>query len=157
VGSGTDTVVNQSNSGTSNSWVLIGANAGTINGAPFSGFANLTGGTGNDRFAFHPGASVSGRVNGNGGSDTLDWLAYRSTVTVNLASKTATGLGRFTSVENLGGERRLDADRHPTRARPGRSPGPIPEWSTVIASHDSLAWSAGWECRSSSSALPEVN
>jgi alpha-L-arabinofuranosidase len=102
-GSGTDTLVNNSNSGTTNSWVLTGSNAGTVNGAPFSGIANLTGGAGNDSFAFQPGADLSGNINGSSGSDTLNWSAYGSAVTVNLASKTATAVGGFSSISSLVG------------------------------------------------------
>jgi alpha-L-arabinofuranosidase len=102
-GSGTDTLVNKSNSGSSNSWLLTGTNAGTVNGAPFTGIANLTGGVGNDRFAFQPGAILTGRINGNGGTDTLDWSAYGSPVTVNLASKTATAIGGYSNIAGLMG------------------------------------------------------
>jgi hypothetical protein len=102
-GGGSDTLVNDSNSGTSNSWVLSGTNAGTINGAPFTGIANLTGGKGNDDFAFQPGAVVKGKINGISGSDTLDWSAYGDAVTVNLASKTATAIGGFSNITHLVG------------------------------------------------------
>ena len=102
-GSGSDTLINKSNSGTTNSWTLTGANAGTVNGAPFTGIANLTGGAGNDRFAFQPGASLSGVINGNGGSDTLDWSAYGRAVTVNLAYRTATALRGFSNIVHLVG------------------------------------------------------
>jgi hypothetical protein len=102
-GSGTDTLVNNSNSGTANTWVFTGADAGTVNGATFSGIANLSGGAGNDNFAFRPGANLSGRINGNGGSDTLNWSAYGSAVTVNVASGTATAIGGFSSITSLVG------------------------------------------------------
>jgi PKD domain len=102
-GSGTDSLVNDSNSGTTNPWVLTGANAGTVNGAPFTGIANLIGGLGNDSFAFRAGAILSGKIKGNGGSDTLDWSAYGSAVTVNLASKAATAVGGFASITYLVG------------------------------------------------------
>jgi hypothetical protein len=102
-GSGTDSLVNNSSSGSTNSWSVTGTNSGTINGAPFTGIANLTGGAGNDSFAFQPGAILSGRINGNGGSDTLDWSAYGSAVTVNLASRTATATGGFSNITHLAG------------------------------------------------------
>jgi hypothetical protein len=102
-GSGTDTLVNKSNSGTTNSWLLTRDNAGTVNGALFTGIANLTGGMGNDYFAFQPGAILSGRIIGNGGSDTLDWSGYGSAVTVNLASRTATAIGGFSEIVHLVG------------------------------------------------------
>ncbi len=102
-GSGTDTLVNQSNSGTTASWVIAGANAGTVNGAPFTGIANVTGGAGNDSFAFEPGAILSGQIKGNGGTNTLNWSAYGNGVTVNLASGTATALHGFSGIAKLVG------------------------------------------------------
>jgi hypothetical protein len=102
-GGGTDTLVNASNSGTSNSWMLKGANAGTVNGAPFMGIANLTGGAGNDSFAFQPGAIQSGQVNGNGGTDTLDYSLFTTAVLVDLTRGSATGVngGAAGSVTNI--------------------------------------------------------
>jgi hypothetical protein len=102
-GGGADSLINKSNAGSTNSWVLTGANAGTINGASFSGITNLTGGLGNDSFAFQSGASVSGRITGGGGTDTLDWSSYGSAVTANLATKTATAVGSFTGITRLVG------------------------------------------------------
>ena len=47
----------------------------------------------NDTFAFLPGGSVSGSLKGGKPTNTLDYSQYGSPVTVNLATKTATGLG----------------------------------------------------------------
>ena len=63
---------------------------------PFSGFANLTGGSGADDFQFAAGAKVTGVVNGEGGSNTLDYSAYTSAVTVNLGNAT-TGLASYSA------------------------------------------------------------
>jgi autotransporter-associated beta strand protein len=76
-----------------NTWSITGSNVGTVGGASFSGFANLTGGTGNDRFTFHPGSSIGGNLSGGLGTNTLDDSQYGSAVTVNLAAKTATAVG----------------------------------------------------------------
>jgi hypothetical protein len=74
--------------GTTNAWALKGSNTGTVNGASFAGFANLVGGSGNDTFTFANKATVSGVIDGRGGSNTLDYSAYTGGVTVNLGSGT---------------------------------------------------------------------
>jgi Ca2+-binding RTX toxin-like protein len=73
-------------------WSVTGPNSGTLGSTSFSGFANLTGGSGNDTFAFQGSALISGNVNGGSGTDTLDLSNSASTATVNMASKTATGI-----------------------------------------------------------------
>jgi alpha-L-arabinofuranosidase len=100
-GSGSDTLVNKSNSGSNNAWVVTGANSGTINGAPFTGIANLTGGSGNDTCSFQAGGSLTGKINGTNGTDTLDWSSYGSAVSVNLATHTATAIGGFSNITRL--------------------------------------------------------
>ena len=54
----------------------------------FSGFANLTGHANTDDFNVLDGGSVTGILDGQGGSDTLDYGAYTSTVLT-----TITGIG----------------------------------------------------------------
>jgi hypothetical protein len=104
----TDTLI--ATDGTSNTWALKGSNAGTVDGVTFSGFSNLTGGSGNDTFTFAAGATVSGVVDGRGGSNTLDYSAYTSAVTVNLgngtvglANSSATGIdhGAANGIANI--------------------------------------------------------
>jgi hypothetical protein len=83
---------------------IIGRNAGTLTsagiGAFFSNFQNLTGGSGGDAFTFADGAGIDGNINDSGGAaNTLDYSAYTTPVTVNLAAGTATGVGG--SVQNF--------------------------------------------------------
>ncbi|WP_196137586.1 hypothetical protein [Aliikangiella sp. G2MR2-5] len=66
-------------------WNLSGANAGDVAGVSFTGFNNLTGGTGNDSFVFGAGGSLSGNLTGGDGTDTIDYSALTS-VSVNLTS-----------------------------------------------------------------------
>jgi Ca2+-binding RTX toxin-like protein len=94
-GGGTDTVVGP-NSASPTAWTLDGSNTGTVGGGGltsaavrFKGIANLTGGTGNDTFAMGTAGTLSGNVTGGGGSDALDYSAYATGVTVNLASTAA--------------------------------------------------------------------
>jgi autotransporter-associated beta strand protein len=96
----TDTLIGQD--GTTNTWALNGINAGTVDGVTFTGFANLTGGSGADVFQFAAATKVTGVVNGAGGSNTLDYTAYTSNVMVNLGSAT-TGLNNSSATAVDGG------------------------------------------------------
>ncbi|MBD1920027.1 CHAT domain-containing protein, partial [Microcoleus sp. FACHB-831] len=72
---------------TNNNWNITGSNAGNVNGTlNFSSFENLTGGTLNDTFTFSAAASISGKIDGATGFDTLDYSAINTPVTVNLAT-----------------------------------------------------------------------
>jgi len=52
---------------------ITGVNSGDADGLiAFSGFANLTGGAGNDTFAFLPGGSFSGNL--DGGAARTGWI-----------------------------------------------------------------------------------
>jgi hypothetical protein len=86
----TDTFI--ATNGTTNTWSLKGSNAGTVDGDTFTGFASLVGGSGNDVLNLANGATVSGSINGEGGSNSLNYSNTSTTgVTVNLGSAT-TGL-----------------------------------------------------------------
>jgi len=102
-GRAADTLVG---SNAANTWHITGANAGDIGGAgvfDFSGVENLTGGTDTDAFVFSDGAGVSGTVAASAGSDTLDYSAYASAVTVNRLLLTATGTGGYRGIEVVAG------------------------------------------------------
>src|SRR5262249_55406084 len=75
-------------------WNITSANYGTLTGGvEFVAMQNLIGGRGNDRFAFAPGAGVTGFIYDLGGSNTLDYSAWTANVTANLASGSPTGAG----------------------------------------------------------------
>jgi hypothetical protein len=82
-------------------WNITGANAGTLRGAnfatdiSFTAVGNLTGGANDDTFLFNDGAAVSGKIDGGGGVNTLDYSAYASTVIVDLPLQQATGVFGF--------------------------------------------------------------
>ena len=57
-----------------------------MNGIHFTGFESLTGGSGNDTFKFNNGTGVTGTIDGGAGRDTIDFSAYTSGVTVDLAA-----------------------------------------------------------------------
>jgi Ca2+-binding RTX toxin-like protein len=97
-------------------WNLLGSNAGKLNGRlSFFSVENLEGGKHSDSFVFANGANIAGFLDGGDGSDTLDYSAYTSTVTVDLAAGTASGVAtlKLGSVENVtggGGNDRLLGD-----------------------------------------------
>ena len=83
-------------------WYVTGSNAGTVGAATFSSFENLTGGSGADQFVFLPGGSVGGNIDGGGGTNTLDYSAISTPVTLNLAATTSTGIGgTFTNINDF--------------------------------------------------------
>jgi hypothetical protein len=89
---------------TTNTWSIIGTNAGNVDGFSFSGVANLAGGTGVDAFVFGAGKSVTGKIDGGGGGDWLDYAAYTTPVSVNLSTGTATGVGGgIAKIQNVRG------------------------------------------------------
>ncbi|MEQ9548368.1 MAG: CHAT domain-containing protein [Coleofasciculus sp. G3-WIS-01] len=82
-GGGNNTIIA---SNTPNTWNLTNSNAGIINGSNFTSINNLTGGNNNDTFSFNNGVTFAGTVDGGPGIDTLDYSAYTSPLTVNLAA-----------------------------------------------------------------------
>jgi hypothetical protein len=100
-GAGTNTLVGPNVAST---WKITGANAGTIGNVTFAAVQDLTGGSANDTFQFAPGGSVSGKVVGGGGTNTLDYSGDGgAAATINLAASTATRTGGFANIENLVG------------------------------------------------------
>jgi hypothetical protein len=92
----------------SNTWDIQAYDSGTLTSGvglaavtyTFSNFEGLTGGSGTDDFVFSNGAIVSGFINGGGGTNTLDYTAYKgppvtTTVTVNLATTPGTASGLY--------------------------------------------------------------
>lgn len=99
-GNGQDRSTIRGGNGT-NVWTIDGPNSGTINGRAFSGFTDLIGGRGGDTFRIGAAGSLSGRLDGGGGSDVLDYASRSAGVTVNLAAGTATALGRVANLRAL--------------------------------------------------------
>jgi hypothetical protein len=73
-------------------WQITDNNSGKAGTYAFSSFENLVGGSGADVFKFSNGKGVSGSVDGGGGGDTLNYSAYTTAITVNLATGAATGV-----------------------------------------------------------------
>src|SRR5207245_72356 len=96
VGEGSGDTLVGSNAG--NVFTLAGSNTGTVSGSAygssvsFSQVGNLTAGSGSDTFQFADGGSLTGNIVG-GGTDTLDYTAYSTSVLVDLQTGFATGVG----------------------------------------------------------------
>jgi Ca2+-binding RTX toxin-like protein len=79
---------------------------------------HLFGGLGNDTFVFADGAKLfggAGTIEGGGGTNTLDYSAYTTAVTVNLAAGSATGTGSFKDIQTVlggSGNDTLTGDAH---------------------------------------------
>ncbi len=89
-----------------NLWDITGTNSGVVTSpyttTNFQGIANLQGGSLNDTFRFESAGSVSGNVNGQGGTNTLDYSTRSTAITTNLFSNTSTSIGgTFASIGNL--------------------------------------------------------
>jgi hypothetical protein len=102
VGSGTaaDTLIGRDQS---NTWAISGANAGTVSGVAFSGFENLTGGAQADVFQFGSAGSISGKLDGGNGVNTLNYSSASGQQTFNLQNHTATLTGGFARIQTLVG------------------------------------------------------
>ena len=87
--------------GADSSWNITGPDTGTLGGHSFTGIENLFGGSGADTFIFDSAAQLSGTLDGNTGSDNLDYSARSSGVTIDLAAGTATDAGSISNIENL--------------------------------------------------------
>jgi len=84
-------------------WNITGTGAGNIGGSTgisFSNIQNLTGGSGADTFVFSNGKGVTGTITGGGGTNTLNYSAYTTPVSVNLTGGTATGTGGISGIQD---------------------------------------------------------
>ncbi|MCL1468961.1 beta strand repeat-containing protein, partial [Argonema galeatum] len=82
-------------------WYITDANSGNLSGYPnslsFDNIENLVGGISNDTFVFDDGINFNGTIDGNLGSDTLNYSNFTTPVTINLGA-----IGGV-SIENLVG------------------------------------------------------
>ena len=101
-------------------WHLTAANAGTIiiqgyDEITFTGIVGLIGSDNDDSFVFASAASFGGTVDGGGGTNTLDFSAWTTGVTVNLATGGATSTTGISSIQNVigsAGNDTLTGDAH---------------------------------------------
>ena len=88
------------------SWSLTAAKAGTVaigsySDITFSAIDNLIGAASEDTFVFSPGLWSAGGIDGGPGTNTLDYSARSTGVSVNLTSGTATGTGGISRIQNV--------------------------------------------------------
>ncbi len=87
-----------------NVWTLTGANAGTVGTFSFAAVETLTGGTTTDTFKFTAAGSLTGKIDGGAGANSLDYSGDGGiAATVNLATSTATWTGGFANVQQFVG------------------------------------------------------
>jgi Ca2+-binding RTX toxin-like protein len=84
-----------------NTWQLTGPGSGSVNAVTFSNIESVIGGLNTDDFVFHPGASISGLVNGNRGVNTVDYSAFTTGVVVNLGLSATHGWGSATDAGGI--------------------------------------------------------
>jgi len=74
-----------------------------VNGTPSGTAVSINGGNGNDDFELNSLRDVTGKINGGGGTNTLDYTDYsgNSPITVNLQSGQAAGTGGFAKIQQL--------------------------------------------------------
>lgn len=78
-----------------------GVDAGTFNGINFAGIQTLRGAGGDDRFVFGNGAVISGTLDGGTGHNTLDYSAYITDITIDLATGSAPGTGGISNIQHV--------------------------------------------------------
>ena len=105
-GLGTNTLATSNN--VTNTWTITGSNAGSVTGVTggFTNIQNLMGGTGTNNFVFNNGESISGNLvgGGSGTNNTLNLSNYIPSVSVNVSTGAATGIGgTFSNIDNLTG------------------------------------------------------
>ncbi len=74
-GAGLDTLVGPDAATT---WQLSGPDSGSVNGLAFTGVENISGGSAADEFAVGVSGSLSGTLDGGGGTNTLDYSSALS-------------------------------------------------------------------------------
>lgn len=102
-----------------NAWSITGVDSGVLDGTvTFAGIDNLTGGSGDDSFVFAAGRAIHGRVDGGGGTNTLDFSAYKTPILANLQKNTITGTQGFSSIASIvagsGSDKLVGADADST-------------------------------------------
>jgi Ca2+-binding RTX toxin-like protein len=100
-GAGSDTLQGPN---IANTWALNVVNGGVLNGnVQFGGMENLTGGSDVDTFVMNPGASISSVINGGGGNDVITYASRSTPISVDPRVSSATGVGRYVSIETIAG------------------------------------------------------
>ena len=87
-----------------NSWNINGPGSGILNSVVnFSNMESIQGSSGPDEFKFGTSGSLLGQIHGGLSSDTLDFSAKTTGVTINFATAMSTFTGGFVAIENYVG------------------------------------------------------
>src|SRR5207302_2055568 len=80
-----------------------GAGAGSVGAITFTAMQYLTGGAGNDTFAFGVGSSIAGKIDGGAGTNTLDDTHIGHGMLVNLQTHFLSSTGGFANMQAVVG------------------------------------------------------
>jgi Ca2+-binding RTX toxin-like protein len=100
-GNGNDSLTVTSSAGEAVEWVISRNNGGEVAGYAFSNIETVRGSNGDDTFTFLPNGSVV-RLEG-GGRNRLDYSAFSTSVVLNLATETGTGIGTVVGITSIRG------------------------------------------------------
>ena len=90
------------NASASATYNITGVDAGNVSGSNFTGFGNISGGSGNDTFYFSNSGEVD-NIDGEGGTNTLN-ISGRTSGTIDLAAQTSTNIsGNYANITELVG------------------------------------------------------
>ena len=158
---GTNTLVGPNATST---WSITAAGGGSVGSVSFASVQALTGGSGNDTFKFTAG-SISGKVDGGTGTNTLDYSGDGGTaVTVSLAALTATRVGSFANIGSLVGSTSTSdklvgpipatsgRSTHPTPGALARSPSRRSRTSPAAPGWTNSSWARVWGSQAGSTA-----
>jgi hypothetical protein len=86
-------------------WSVPTTNAVSVAGIDFTSFENLTGGTAADTFDLDAGTIVTGAIDGGSDNNKIDLSAYTTPVTINLQTKTISGVSSatFAHIQSIAG------------------------------------------------------
>src|SRR5262249_41287222 len=104
-GSASDTFIGPNSP---NFWTIAGNNSGTANTVQFGTFTfsaieNLKGGASVDTFAFDTAGNLTGKIDGAGGTNALNYSNFGSNVYVNLKNGRATAVTGIANIKNVNG------------------------------------------------------
>jgi len=92
------------------SFLFTGSNVFDVNGVTVSGFENIVGGAEDDLFSFNGGGSISGSINGGGGTaNEISYAGFATGAVLNLEVSASSGiLGGFSNIQVFNGSSHID-------------------------------------------------
>lgn len=92
------------------SFLFTGSNVFDVNGVTVSGFENIIGGAEDDLFSFNAGGSISGSIDGGGGTaNEISYAGFATGAVLNLEVSASSGiLGGFSNIQVFNGSSHID-------------------------------------------------